>query len=579
MYRGGLAGGGTTSLNPSTSIRAGSPSGSWLQRTFGGRRGRVLREYLTGYLFIAPATFLVFLFGIFPVGFALYVSLYKWRLKRTDFIGLDNYVKAIDNLAYVGAFILGLGALAMTVIMIRRVLAKAKNNQEQPWILTLPGLLTAAAIASFLRWTVLLLPEVLDIASKIIGVEKTQALFYTLLAEAFRAESVFPAFGWTVILVIVAVVAVVIAQRYYRSDRTLEYQTQFAISWMSIGAGIFLLIYTYLEVIDAYRTSLETGGRIQIWPQIITIGTGVLLLIAAWFVWRSAEAQSTSRAFWFRVMATMVLLVGGWLLIGEIPAVLAAGDEDMWQGLRVTIFYSLGTVPFQLGISLFLAVLLFQQLSGSELFRMLYFLPYVTPFVASAAVFRQMFSIRPQAPVNQLVKLLGGESLRWIQEPIGIFTLLGERLGVEIPTWASGPSLALVVVILFSIWVYVGYDTVIYMAGLGNISTELIDAAEIDGAGRWQIFRYVIFPLLSPTTYFLSLIAIIGTFKAFSSIWVMRHELALGTVDTFSVMIFNEFFTKLQYGYASALAFVLFAIILCLTLINNRIQGSRVFYG
>jgi multiple sugar transport system permease protein len=530
-------------------------------------------------LFIAPATFLVFLFGIFPVGFALYVSLYKWRLKRTDFIGLDNYVKAIDNLAYVGAFILGLGALAMTLIMIRRVLAKAKNNQEQPWILTLPGLLTAAAIASFLRWTVLLLPEVLDIASKIIGVEKTQALFYTLLAEAFRAESVFPAFGWTVILVIVAVVAVVIAQRYYRSDRTLEYQTQFAISWMSIGAGIFLLIYTYLEVIDAYRTSLETGGRIQIWPQIITIGTGVLLLIAAWFVWRSAEAQSTSRAFWFRVMATMVLLVGGWLLIGEIPAVLAAGDEDMWQGLKVTIFYSLGTVPFQLGISLFLAVLLFQQLSGSELFRMLYFLPYVTPFVASAAVFRQMFSIRPQAPVNQLVKLLGGESLRWIQEPIGIFTLLGERLGVEIPTWASGPSLALVVVILFSIWVYVGYDTVIYMAGLGNISTELIDAAEIDGAGRWQIFRYVIFPLLSPTTYFLSLIAIIGTFKAFSSIWVMRHELALGTVDTFSVMIFNEFFTKLQYGYASALAFVLFAIILCLTLINNRIQGSRVFYG
>jgi multiple sugar transport system permease protein len=177
------------------------------------------------------------------------------------------------------------------------------------------------------------------------------------------------------------------------------------------------------------------------------------------------------------------------------------------------------------------------------------------------------------------VKLLGGESLRWIQEPIGIFTLLGERLGVEIPTWASGPSLALVVVILFSIWVYVGYDTVIYMAGLGNISTELIDAAEIDGAGRWQIFRYVIFPLLSPTTYFLSLIAIIGTFKAFSSIWVMRHELALGTVDTFSVMIFNEFFTKLQYGYASALAFVLFAIILCLTLVNNRIQGSRVFYG
>ena len=563
-------------MNSSTSIQS---SGSWFQRTFRGRRGRLLREYLTGYLFIAPASFLVFLFGIFPVGFALYVSLYKWRLKRTDFIGLNNYVKAIDNLAYLGVFLLGLGALIFAVILTRRIIAKARDQEEQPWLLAVPGLLYACAIASFLRWTVLLLPQVLDIASKIIGVEKTQELFYGLLREAFTAESVLPAFWLTLVLLALSVAVSFIANRLVMNERNVEYQAQFSMSWLSLSAGIFLLIYTYTQVIQAYQIALETGSEVQIWPQIIIISSGILLLLAAWFVWRSAENQSSNRGFWFRVMATMVLLVGGWLLIGEIPAILAAGDEDMWQGLKVTIFYSLGTVPFQLGISLFLAVLLFQQLAGSELFRMLYFLPYVTPFVASAAVFRQMFSIRPQAPVNQLVKLLGGESLRWIQEPIGVFTLLGERLGVDVPAWASGPSLALVVVILFSIWVYVGYDTVIYMAGLGNISSELIDAAEIDGAGRWQIFRYVIFPLLSPTTYFLSLIAIIGTFKAFSSIWVMRHELALGTVDTFSVMIFDEFFTKLQYGYASALAFVLFAIILCLTVINNRIQGSRVFYG
>jgi multiple sugar transport system permease protein len=552
---------------------------SWFQRTFGGRRGRVLREYLSGYLFIAPATFLVFLFGIFPVGFALYVSLYKWRLKRTDFIGLANYVKAVDNLAYLGAFILGLGAIILAIITIRRLVLKAREFDDRPWALAIPGLLLAGMTASFLRWTVNLLPEVLDIAGKIIGVERTQALFYSLLRDAFRAESVLPAFRLTIILGAITIAGVLIAQRVYRNERTFEYQFQFGIAWFGFAIGAGLLFYTYGSVINAYQMALESGETVQIWSQIITISTGVLLLLAAWFVWRSAEDQSTNRAFLFRVLATMVLLVGGWLLIGEIPAIIAAGDEDMWSGLKVTIFYSLGTVPFQLGISLFLAVLLFQQLAGSELFRMLFFLPYVTPFVASAAVFKQMFSMRAQAPVNQLVKLLGGEPLRWIQEPTGIFTMLGEQLGVNVPAWAAGPSLALVVVILFSIWVYVGYDTVIYMAGLGNISTELIDAAEIDGAGRWQIFRHIIFPLLSPTTYFLSLIAIIGTFKAFSSIWVLRHDLALGTVDTFSVMIFNEFFTKLQYGYASALAFVLFAIILFLTLVNNRIQGSRVFYG
>ncbi|MCJ7824171.1 MAG: sugar ABC transporter permease, partial [Anaerolineales bacterium] len=472
-----------------------------------------------------------------------------------------------------------LAALILAVVRVRQILSQFKDNQHRPWALALPGLLWAASVVSFVRWTVLLLPLVLDIANKIIGVEKTQELFLRLLREAFVADSALPAFWLFLILITASILVGWGAGRLWRDQHNLGYQTHFAIIWLSGATGIFLLHFTYGEVVRAYQAALDTGAEVAIWTQIITIGTGVLLLIAAWFVWRSAEEQSSNRAFWVRVLATMFLLVAGWILIGELPAVLASGDEDMWSGLKVTIYYSLGTVPFQLGISLFLAVLLFQQLAGYEVFRMLFFLPYVTPFVASAAVFRQMFSVRPQAPVNQLVQALGIEPLRWIQEPTGIIHLLGERLGADVTNWIEGPSLALVVIILFSIWVYVGYDTVIYMAGLGNIPMELIEASEIDGAGRWQVFRHIIFPLLSPTTYFLSLISIIGTFKAFSSIWVMRHELALRTTDTFSVMIFNEFFTRVRYGYASALAFVLFGIILCLTLINNRLQGSRVFYG
>jgi multiple sugar transport system permease protein len=109
----------------------------------------------------------------------------------------------------------------------------------------------------------------------------------------------------------------------------------------------------------------------------------------------------------------------------------------------------------------------------------------------------------------------------------------------------------------------------------------MTEAAEIDGANQWQVFRFVTFPLLSPTTYFLSLIAVMGTFKAFNTIWLLRGSVGsgLGTLNTISVVIFEEFFVKTRYGYASAMAFVLFAIILGLTLFNNRIQGSRVFYG
>jgi ABC-type sugar transport system permease subunit len=552
---------------------------SWFRRTFTGRRGRHLREYLTGYLMILPAAVLVFTFGIFPVGFALYVSLHKWRLKRGDFIGLTNYVNAVDTLAYVFFFALGIGALIGVWYVLNKVISQAKENDDSPWINTLPAIIYAATIVSFLRWFVLFLPQVLDIADKIRRLERTQEIFLQFLGEAFRAESVLPAFWLFIGLLLGSFLVGLIVATWARHPRQVSYQAQFTIMWLGVMTGPFLLWFTYSQAAEAYRVALESGTDPGIWPQIITIGSGVLLFVLAWFVWRSAEKQSSNRAFWLRIFSALVLLVGGWLLISELPTVILSGDEDMWEGLKVTIFYSLGTVPFQLSISMFLAILLFQKMAGSELFRMLYFLPYVTPYVASAAVFRQMFSIRPQAPVNQVLKFFGFDSLAWIQEPKGIFELLGNSLGVSVPTWAVGPSLALVVIMIYSIWVFVGYDTVIYLAGLGNISTELIEAAEIDGAGRWQIFRHIIFPLLSPTTYFLSLISIIGTFKAFAHIYVMRHEFALGTVDTFSVSIFLEFFDKTRFGYASALAFVLFAIILVLTIINNRIQGARVFYG
>ncbi|HEY42359.1 MAG TPA: sugar ABC transporter permease [Anaerolineae bacterium] len=552
---------------------------SRLLRVFSGRRGRHLREYLTGYLMILPAVALIFMFGIFPVGFALYVSLHKWRLKRGDFIGLANYTRAVDNLAYVFFFALAIGALIGVWVFLRRIRKQAEENHDRPWLLALPAALYAAAVMSFLRWIILLLPQVLDIADKIKGLERTQQLFLQFLGEAFRAESVMPAFWLSLGLFLTSIFVGFLTARLGRNPRRLSYQAQFSIMWLSGVIGLLLLWFTYGQATEAYRVALESGTDPGIWPQVITIGSGVLLLVLAWFVWRSAEGQTSNRAFLIRILGALVLLVGGWLLIGELPAVIAAGDEDMWSGLKVTIFYSLGTVPFELAISMFLAILLFQKLAGSELFRMLYFLPYVTPFVASATVFRQMFSVRPQAPVNRVLNFLGLETLQWIQEPKGIFQLLGDSAGIDIPSWAVGPSLALVVIMIYSIWVFVGYNTVIYLAGLGNISTELIEAAEIDGAGRWEIFRHIIFPLLSPTTYFLSLMAIIGTFKAFAHIYVMRHEFALNTVDTFSVTIFLEFFDKTRFGYASALAFVLFAIILALTVINNRIQGTRVFYG
>jgi len=559
---------GTTTENP-----------SWFDQWLPGTKRRRIREYITGYVMVFPATFLVFLFGIFPVGFALYVSMNKWRLKRSGFIGYENYTDAIGSLAYVALFALAVGSFLFAYLQLKKLRRQAEEHGEKPWRFAIPGIVIAAAVASFVRWTVLLLPEVLDIADKIVGQEKTAALFRSLLGEAFRAESVLPAFWLTVVLLGAALALEEIFRRIWRSPRTISYQAQFAILFLAIALGVLLFWFTYSQASLAYLEAIGTDTDTELWAQIITISSGILLFIVAWFVWRSAKKAERTWSFILRLLGAVMLLGGGWLLIAELPMVIAAGDDDVWSGLVITVFYSFGTVPFQLAISLFLAILLFQKLRGSEALRMLFFLPYVTPAVASAAIFKQIFSARQQSLINQLFLALGLEPQRWLQEPNGVFALIAESQGIQIPGWMAGPSLALVVIMVYSIWVYVGYDTVIYLAGLGNISQELIEAAEIDGAGRWQVFRHIIFPLLSPTTYFLSLIAIIGTFKAFNHIWIMRHELSLGSVNTFSVTIFLEFFEKVRYGYASALAFVLFAIILGLTVLNNRIQGSRVFYG
>jgi len=381
-------------------------------------------------------------------------------------------------------------------------------------------------------------------------------------------------------VVLAALIAVSIAFYFWRTLEDIQHQFSLAAAWLLAGAGAIVLQYVYGQMMLAYTLAMQTGEDPGILPQIVSISSGVILLFIGWKLWQKGSEQESMALFSFRIFGAMVFIVGGWIMIGELPIIVAAGDPDLWVGLKATLFYSLGTIPFQLGISIFLAVLLFQNLKGSAFFRMMFFMPYVTPTVASAAVFRQLFSNRQQAPINAGMKLLGMEPLQWLWEPKGILRLMANNAGIENwPAWADGPSLALGVVIIYSIWVFVGYNTVIYLAGLGNISKEVGEAAEVDGASRWQIFRHITFPLLSPTTYFLTLISVIGTFKAFNHIWIMRLEASLGTADTFSVVIFTEFFEKLRYGYASAMAFILFAIILGLTFVNNKIQGSRVFYG
>ncbi|MGE3910936.1 MAG: carbohydrate ABC transporter permease [Chloroflexota bacterium] len=264
-------------------------------------------------------------------------------------------------------------------------------------------------------------------------------------------------------------------------------------------------------------------------------------------------------------------------VVGADNYVRGLNDPAMWNALLVTATYSLITVPVQLGLGFLIAVFLFQRSRGHELFRMMMFLPYITSTVASAAVWSYIYS-PDSGPLNAILRGMGLSGLRWLGEPAGVFALLAQQVGVTLPGWAHGPSLALVSVSIYTTWVFIGYDITIFLAGLVNINAELYEAAKVDGARSWALLRHITVPLMSPTLFFLLIVTVIGTFKAFNHIFVMTGGGPGDSTQTASILIFQQLYAFNRYGYAAALSFILFTVILVLTLAQNYVAGRRVVY-
>ena len=196
--------------------------------------------------------------------------------------------------------------------------------------------------------------------------------------------------------------------------------------------------------------------------------------------------------------------------------------------------------------------------------------------MAAAVVFRTVFSPRETALANQVVGLIGISPQRWVGEPAPFVNAI---FGSSFDGFLAGPSMALVSVIILGIWTYVGYNAVIFLAGLGGIPGDLYEAARVDGANEWHLFRHITLPLLSPITFYLSILGFIGTFQAFSTLYAMRVPQSLGTTDTVSIVIFDTFYAASRYGQATAQAVLLLLIILAITQFQRSVLEKRVFYG
>ncbi|GHV91848.1 ABC transporter permease [Spirochaetia bacterium] len=232
------------------------------------------------------------------------------------------------------------------------------------------------------------------------------------------------------------------------------------------------------------------------------------------------------------------------------------GDAVFWRALGNTLFYTAGVVPLTLVCSLFLAILLNQKLRGRNFFRAVSFFPYVASLVAVAAVWNFIFS-PTRGPVNNLLSY--------------VFSIPVENL----PRWAADKNWAIPTVIFFSVWKNMGYYMVIYLAGLQGVNAELYEAAGLDGANNWQKFRHVTIPQLAPTTFFILMMLIISSFKVydiFINIFAGGDNQLTNTTRVLVYQIYNTAFRSLEFGYASAIAMILFVLVVGITLIQFRFE-------
>lgn len=234
-------------------------------------------------------------------------------------------------------------------------------------------------------------------------------------------------------------------------------------------------------------------------------------------------------------------------------------DKQFLIALKNTVVYTLGTVPITLVCSLFLAILLNEKIFGRNFLRSVTFFPYVASLVAVSVVWNFIFN-PTQGPVNGFLHSLTGLPYS------------------ELPGWGSSKDWAMFTVILFSVWKNMGYYMIIYLAGLQGINPSLYEAASLDGATAWQKFRNVTIPQLQPTTFFVTMMMIISSFKVydiFINLFAGGDNQLSDATRVLVYQIYNTAFRSLDYGYASAQALVLFIIVLGITLVQFR--GEKKF--
>ncbi|MEV4542546.1 carbohydrate ABC transporter permease [Micromonospora echinaurantiaca] len=263
--------------------------------------------------------------------------------------------------------------------------------------------------------------------------------------------------------------------------------------------------------------------------------------------------------------------------------------RDFMTSIRNNLYYVAIVVPAQTALALGLALVVNNRmLKGKGFFRSAFYFPSVTSSVAISVVF--LFLFANSGAVNRLLALVGVDGPQWFADSRGVLHLLLGAVGVDDPPaaltgggpfgltwwdWLSGPSVAMMSIITLVVWTTSGTFMLMFLAALQNVPVALDEASTLDGAGRWQRFRHVTLPLIKPTTFLVLTLGLIGSWQVFDQVYVMSQGEPAKTTLTPAYLSYTTAFRDFDYGSGAAISFVLFLIIIVLTLIQRRAMADR----
>ncbi|MBN1526314.1 MAG: sugar ABC transporter permease [Candidatus Omnitrophica bacterium] len=302
----------------------------------------------------------------------------------------------------------------------------------------------------------------------------------------------------------------------------------------------------------AHKKSLFTQLNEQKWsflfiaPAVLLFLIFVLGPLIASFYWSFTDFNGIQAAKWVGLANYKHIFLN---------------DPRFWKSVRNTVIYTVGVIPPGMALSLMLAMAVDQQIRFKNFFRTIYFIPSVTSVIALSVIWKWLFAGEKYGLINHLLILMGLKPIDWLMSPV----------------WT------LPAIMIMSIWAGIGYNMILFLAGLQTIPTSVYEAADIDGANVWGKFWNITLPLLKPTMVFVVIMGFIASFQVFERIYIMTEsEFGIGGVLdsalTIVAYLYDMGFRKFQMGYASALGYVIFAAVFIITIVNIRFVKTKVEY-